>query len=132
MDKNIKYLVNNNRNDKEMLEKGQYNFRDHSPDEVSAAIDEHDDDDGRCGQDRRQRKRLCLEEPTRSPEQPFDRHRQRLGARPRQEAGRAELAERDRGGQSGTGGDRASEDRQHGGRPGPQRRRAEGSRSARS
>ena len=39
MDKNIKYLVNNNRNDKEMLEKGQYNFRDHSPDEVSAAID---------------------------------------------------------------------------------------------
>ncbi|RMX59064.1 hypothetical protein pdam_00009978, partial [Pocillopora damicornis] len=39
MDKNITYLVNNNRNDKEMLEKGQYNFRDHSPDEVSAAID---------------------------------------------------------------------------------------------
>ena len=38
MDKNIKYLVNNNGNDKEMLEQGQYKFRDHSPHEVSAEI----------------------------------------------------------------------------------------------
>ncbi|RMX59069.1 hypothetical protein pdam_00009977, partial [Pocillopora damicornis] len=38
MDKNIKYLVNNNGNDKEMLEQGRYKFRDHSPHEVSAEI----------------------------------------------------------------------------------------------
>ena len=38
MDKNIKYLVNNNGEDKEMLEQGQYKFRDHSPHEISAEI----------------------------------------------------------------------------------------------
>ena len=69
----------------------------------------HDDGDGRDRQDRRQRVRLGLEQCAGAAEQPFDGDRHRLGAGARQEAGGAELAERDRRRQPGRRGHRPAE-----------------------